>query len=322
MNLVFRHLFNALSQRGARSRLSTLIFHRVLAQPDPLFPDEITRDRFDELCGWLKDWFQVLPLTDAVTHLQQGTLPRGALAITFDDGYADNHDMALPVLQRHGLNATFFVATGFLDGGRMWNDTLIEAVRACSLASIDLRGLHPQLGSLPMAGVKAKTQAIGTLISHAKYLPVEERSLFVGAVAQRVNATLPGNLMMSAEQVRQLRAAGMHIGAHTVTHPILRTLPRAAARHEIESSKRHLEALLGEPVKLFAYPNGKPGEDYSPQSVELAREAGFAAALSTQWGVSTQRTDPFQLRRFTPWDRQRWRFGVRMARNLALASDA
>ena len=322
MSLVFRALFNALAQGGARSRLSTLIFHRVLPQPDPLFPDEITRERFDELCGWLKAWFQVLPLSDAAALLRQGTLPRGALSITFDDGYADNHDVALPVLQRHGLNATFFVATGFLDGGRMWNDTLIEAVRASRLSTLDLRGLHPQVSALPMENVQAKTLAIGRLVKYAKYMPVEERIQFVDAVAQRAEASLPGNLMMSTPQVRQLRAAGMHIGAHTVTHPILRSLPRPAARHEIEASKQHLERLLGEPVSLFAYPNGKFGEDYSPESVELAREAGFAAAVSTQWGVSTQRTDPFQLRRFTPWDRQGWRFGLRMAGNLARYSDS
>ncbi len=316
MSLAFRSLFGALAHSGARGRLSTLIFHRVLPQPDPLFPHEITRDRFDELCGWLKSWFKVLPLPDAVAHLRQGTLPRGSLAITFDDGYADNHDVALPVLQRYGLNASFFVATGFLDGGRMWNDTLIEAVRACGLPSIDLRGLHPQTLSLPMNSVQARAQAIGTLISHAKYLAAEERNQFVHAVAHRAESSLPSDLMMSSVQLRHMRASGMHIGAHTVTHPILRTLSRHDARQEIEASKRHLETLLNEPVSLFAYPNGKPGEDYSPESVELAREAGFQSAVSTRWGVSTQRTDPYQLRRFTPWDRQQWRFGLRMARNL------
>jgi len=117
--------------------------------------------------------------------------------------------------------------------------------------------------------------------------------------------------------VCELREMGMQVGAHTVSHPILRTLPREEARREIEVSKQVLEGLLGANVDLFAYPNGKPGEDYGPESVELVREAGFKAAVSTQWGVSTQRTDVFQLRRFTPWDRQGWRFGFRLWRNVA-----
>ena len=73
--------------------------------------------------------FNVIPLLDAVRHSAAGTLPPRAACITFDDGYADNAEVALPILQRHKLHATFFVATGFLNGGRMWNDTIIELVR-------------------------------------------------------------------------------------------------------------------------------------------------------------------------------------------------
>lgn len=112
--------------------MSIAIFHRVLEAPDPLFAEEMHRARFDEVCAWLSAWFNVLPLDEAVKRLKQGALPDRALAITFDDGYADNHDIALPVLKAHGLCATFFVATDFLDGGRMWNDTVIESVRGCT----------------------------------------------------------------------------------------------------------------------------------------------------------------------------------------------
>ena len=79
-------------------------------------------------------------------RLQQGRLPPRALAITFDDGYADNRTVAAPLLERHGLPCTFFVATGFLDGGRMWNDTLIETVRRAPGQTLDLRDLTPDLG--------------------------------------------------------------------------------------------------------------------------------------------------------------------------------
>ncbi|MCU0943281.1 MAG: polysaccharide deacetylase family protein, partial [Hydrogenophaga sp.] len=120
-------LYGWMSPGGASARLSVLIFHRVLAQPDPLFPGVPDVRRFDEVCRWLARWFRVMPLDEAVRALKRGNLPARAAAITFDDGYADNHDQALPVLRAHGLPATFFVATGFLDGGRMWNDTLIES---------------------------------------------------------------------------------------------------------------------------------------------------------------------------------------------------
>ena len=88
------------------------------------------------------------------------------------------------------------------------------------------------------------------------------------------------------------------------------------ARQEILGSKHFLENLLGERVGLFAYPNGKPGEDYTPQSVAVVRSLGFDAAVSTEWGTSGKGDDLYQIRRFTPWDRTRLRFAVRLLDNL------
>jgi peptidoglycan/xylan/chitin deacetylase (PgdA/CDA1 family) len=313
--MVLRALFGALSPGGPRARLSVLIFHRVLPETDPLFPGEVTRARFDQICGWVKTWFNVLPLDEAAHRLSQGTLPPRALALSFDDGYADNRTVAAPVLQSHGLPCTFFIATGFLDGGRMWNDTLIEAVRGCTGKLLDLTSEVPALGALPLNGIQARRLAIDRLIGHCKYMPPAERQALVDRIAERSGTHLPRDLMMSSGQVRELRQMGMQIGAHTVNHPILAALPRADALREMVTSKQTLEDILGEPVTLFAYPNGKPGEDYSDESVRLAREAGFSAAVSTQPGVSNRATDLFQLRRFTPWDQQRWKFGARLAQN-------
>ena len=314
---MFRLAFDRLSPAGPQARLSVLIFHRVLPQPDPLFPGEIDAPAFDAICGWLARWFQVLPLDDAARRLQQGRLPARALAISFDDGYADNHDVALPILQRHGLTATFFVATGFLDGGRMWNDTVIEAVRRCPQAQLDLQGTPAAaLGVLPLGAAAQRRQAIDRLIGAAKYLPPGARSEWVAAVAERSGAPLPGDLMMTSAQVRALRHAGMGIGGHTVSHPILARLDAGEMRREIADGRATLERITGQRVGLFAYPNGKPGTDYMPAAVDLVRELGFDAAVSTAWGAARSGSDAFQLPRFTPWDRSRGRFAWRMARNL------
>ena len=122
--------------------------------------------------------------------------------------------------------------------------------------------------------------------------------------------------MMTAHEVKAMRHAGMLIGAHTVSHPILARLTDEQARQEIEDSKIFLEQLLGERVGLFAYPNGKPCEDYSPQTVEVVSSLGFDAAVSTQWGASRMGSDLLQIKRFTPWDQPRLKFGVRMVANL------
>lgn len=310
-------LFHCLSPAGPQARLSILIFHRVHAMADPLFPDEPDAAHFSEICGWIRSWFRVLPLDQAVAALKAGILPARALAITFDDGYADNHDVALPILQRHGLPATFFVATGFIGNGCMWNDTVIAAVRTCNqdVVRLDALGGEPA----PAKTAVERRALIERLLRALKHLAPAERAIAVERVAQQ--CALPQRPrprpMMDASQVRALYRAGMQVGAHTVSHPILSVLDDAEARAEIIGSKHALESLLDAPVTLFAYPNGRPHQDYDARSVRLTREGGYTAAVSTAWGSArTGQADPYQLPRFTPWDPSRWRWATRLAQNL------
>ena len=107
----------------------------------------------------------------------------------------------------------------------------------------------------------------------------------------------------------------MEIGGHTITHPILARIDAAEAEREIAGGKAELEAILGEKVELFAYPNGKPVEDYTAEHVAIARRVGFRAAVTTSWGAGRRTSDPFQLPRFTPWDRAPARFALRLLLN-------
>lgn len=310
-------LLNALSPSGPRGRLSILIFHRVLERPDPLFADELDAHRFDAICGWLKGWFNVLPLDEAVRRMKAQSLPTRALSITFDDGYADNHDIALPILMRHGLPATFFIATGFLDGGRMWNDTIIEAVRLSKQDQMDMTGTAAHsLGVLPLTSLDDRRIAIAKLIGSVKYLPTPKRNAWCSAVAQRSGAHLPGGLMMRSDHVRALHSAGMCLGGHTVNHPILASMGPDDARDEIAAGRRQLEDIVGKRIGLFAYPNGRPDVDYGTEAVRIVRDLGFDAAVSTAWGSARNGDDYYQLPRFTPWDRTRARFGMRMVHHL------
>ncbi|MFZ4875780.1 polysaccharide deacetylase family protein [Janthinobacterium sp. Mn2066] len=293
--------------------LSILIYHRVLARPDPLFPGEVHARQFEQQLKLLKTVFRPLPLPLALQRLQDGTLPARAACITFDDGYADNAQIALPLLQQHGLHATFFIASGYLGGGTMWNDKVIETVRHAPGPSLDLRPWG--LGCLPVRNLAQRQAAIVHLLGQLKYLPFAQRDSVSGQIGRSAHQT---GLMLNVSQLRQLQQAGMQIGAHTVHHPILSVLPDHAAQREIAAGKAQLEQWLQTPVTLFAYPNGKRGRDYGPRHVEMVKSLGFTAAVATDWGASRPgpSLDLFQLPRFTPWDRGRLMFLWRLQRNL------
>ena len=295
-----------------------LIYHRVHARPDPMFPDEVDSTRFDQQISLLARYCRPLPLKEAVSELKQGKLPPRAVCVTFDDGYADNAEQALPILLRHGIPATFFVAPGFLDGGRMWNDSIIKAVRRAPAGPLTLQEFG--LGISNLAEEWKRGDVASSILMAIKHRPVDVRQRLVKEFCDRVAAHLPDDIMMTSGQVRQLANGGMEIGAHTMSHPILRTLPDELARDEIDRSRRVLEGIIGQPVRQFAYPNGRPNEDFTKRDRNMVEALGFTSALSTTWGAATNSSDVFQLPRFTPWDRDpaRW-FGRLMLAFRAMA---
>ena len=304
-----------LSPAGSNARLSIQIYHRVLSKPDPLFPSEVDASRFDLQMEQLSRIFRILPLTEAVERLKSGTLPARAVSITFDDGYADNAEIALPILKKHRIAATFFIATGYLNGGIMFNDSVIESIRMSNKDSIDLTPIG--LAEYPIATIEQKRFVIENILSCLKYKPLQERQALVDAVSDLAAVEPPDNLMMKSGQVKLLSDSGMEIGGHTVNHPILASIDNQAAKDEIGSGKRYLEKLTGKPVRIFAYPNGKPETDYLAAHVDIVKQLGFDAAVSTAAGVANRNSDLFQLPRFTPWDRSPFNFSLRLIGNLA-----
>ncbi|MET0266186.1 MAG: polysaccharide deacetylase family protein [Duganella sp.] len=276
--------------------LSILIYHRVLDQRDPLLPGAPDQRTFARHLRLLRRCFRILPLELALDLIAQDKLPARTLAITFDDGYADNAELALPVLRSLGMHATFFIATAYLDGGCMWNDHVIEQVRRLPAQQYTLA---------------QRLQLIDDILARLKYLPFAERQ----QRAIELGATPLRPLMMTGAQVGQLAAAGMGIGAHTHRHPILACMDDHEAARDIATGKALLEQLCGQPVTLFAYPNGRPGADYRPQHANMLRSLGFRAALSTSAGITRPGSDLFQLARYTPWQTGSARFLLAMLLN-------
>ncbi len=306
-------LLSIISGFGGKSRLSVLIYHRVFTEPDPFRPLALTASEFRWQMNLASQNFNILTLSEAVSRLRSDDLPPRSLCITFDDGYADNYDVALPILREVGIPATFFIASGFLDGGLMWNDIVVESLRKIPDGNMDLSDYG--LGVYVINSIEARRSAAHEILSKGKYLSPLKREAAVNAISARVGDVLPKNLMMTSSQVKKMVQAGMEIGAHTVNHPILSNISIEESEVEIRAGREQLEALIGQEIKVFAYPNGKAGKDYRLSDVDIVRKLGFEAAVSTDWGVSSTTTDKLQLPRFTPWDKDPSKFMFRLLRN-------
>lgn len=302
-----------LLQTRNKQRFSILTYHGVLPAFDFMRPLEPTVSDFEWQMELLSKYFNPLSLTDALSLLEYGELPDRSVCVTFDDGYANNEELALPVLERFGIPATVFVATDFLNGGRMWNDTVIEALRGAEGEVFDLDSLG--LGVHEIKNIEERSKAAGVIIREIKHWPPEKRLEAVDAIEAMVGS-LPKDIMMSDDQVRHLKECGVEIGAHTKSHPILSTMELEQARAEIVDSKVYLEQILNSPLRYFAYPNGRPGIDYRIEHRDLVEIAEFNAAVSTNWGVVSSLSDKWQLPRFTPWDKTPLRFMVRLLLNF------
>ncbi|ARU56187.1 polysaccharide deacetylase [Oleiphilus messinensis] len=296
---------------GNGKKLPILIYHQVLREADPMRPCEPTAIEFAQQMALLKNYFHPISLTDGLNQLRSGTLPKDAIAVTFDDGYENNYSVALPILKEHNVPATFFIASDFLDGGIMWNDAVIETMRRLPLGTHDLSdiGMDP----ITLETETDRSPCTESLLKALKHLPFDERAEKVNQFSGRVR--LPTDLMMTSTQLKLLSESGMEIGGHTLSHPILTKLSESEAQTQIIENKHKIEAIIGKPITSFAYPNGKPFQDYDQSVREIVKQAGYSIAVTTSHGVAEAENNPFEFPRYTPWRKEFFGFLAQMGQN-------
>lgn len=220
---------------------------------------------------------------------------RGRYAmITFDDGYRDNYSTAFPILRREGVTATFFVTTGFIDSPRLpWWDEIGWMVRTSRRNGLEL----PAWFDVPVPfDEPLREGAMRQLLRKYKELPAEATAGYLDELAAAVGTGRCGaaeteNLWMTWDMLREMKAAGMTIGGHAVTHQLLSRMSQQAQRHEILECGRRLAGELGEPMRYFSYPVGNPNT-FDQATREYLREAGVSYAFSYYGGYC----------RFDGWD--------------------
>jgi peptidoglycan/xylan/chitin deacetylase (PgdA/CDA1 family) len=291
---------------------SVFTYHRVNDHGDPFF-EALPTEVFERQMQLIARHYVVLPVEELVARLRSGTVPRNAVAITFDDGYRDVLTHAAPILARYHLPATVFLATGFIGSGEVpWYDRLATALKSTAASQVAVPASDEVL---PLETREARLLALGRLQAHWKGLPEADSRRALETLLERLGTgqhDRERNAFLRWDEVHALRGLGFRIGAHTVSHPILSRLPADRACAEIVESKRAIEARCGISPRAFAYPNG--GEaDYTPAVVDQVRRAGFDCAVTTRFGLNTARTSPWELRRGQPWEHHLPTFATKLA---------
>jgi peptidoglycan/xylan/chitin deacetylase (PgdA/CDA1 family) len=286
------------------SRLAIFNFHRVAAQghkgsslDDALYDsDEAT---FRKELGWMKSQADPISEGDLLSFVQKKTpLPKRCFLITFDDGYRDNYEVALPILRELNVPVIFFIPTQLIEQRELgWWDQVSWALKNTRKSELNFRGEKFELGK--------EVTSLADIFNHRlKTLASTKTKDFVTELLQACEVDPPSkelsdSQLMTWDQIKSAQEKGVAIGSHTHTHRVLSCLDVASQKAEMETSKRILESKLGKPVRSIAYPVGGRGH-FTDASMALAQECGYEVAFSFMDGINRSDSfDRFNIQRIT-----------------------
>jgi peptidoglycan/xylan/chitin deacetylase (PgdA/CDA1 family) len=287
--------------------LVVLMYHRVLPADSPVRMTEqpgmyVSPETFDLHLRELKQRFELMHLDEWLSRAKQGaTLPRLACAITFDDGWRDNYEFALPALTRHGAPATIFLVSSYIGTSYLfWPNRLMSLLRKSFSDRGSVRFPEPLRRITEPVLVEAASRGelsaedIDAVVQRAKDLREEEIRSLVETAAGSCGESRDEIEMLNREQVIRMSATGLvRFGSHTATHLRLGgRVPSQDLEREIVGSQAALHELCGQAIDLFCYPNG----DTSAEAIDVVRRH-YLGAVTTRRGWHAVGRDPYLIRR-------------------------
>jgi peptidoglycan/xylan/chitin deacetylase (PgdA/CDA1 family) len=292
---------DVISRITTSGRVEILLYHGFSAgsERDSRFPKLMPVEQFEEQIRTLAQYGRPLRLEELPPDGNQG------IAITFDDGYANNYQLAFPVLQKYQFPATVFLTTGFVDRSvPLWGDWL-EFLLVASARRNSVFEWRGEKITLALTSQHATNSVIAKLKKRLHGSTINDihdllRNLEAHLEISSDWRGIPEALRpLCWDEIRAMRRSGLvSFGAHTVSHPVLSTCADDIQKFEIEESKRRIEEELGEKCTIFAYPYGKCG-DYTSATKQIVRNAGYELAVSAESGFNTQSSwDEYELKRW------------------------
>lgn len=294
-------LLRLLGWINQRSGLLVFAYHRIGSCLGHPYDDDIisaTVEDFRAQLNYIRTHFDVIGLEELLGLAANGLAVRRPTAmVTFDDGYRDNHLLALPILRELNIPAVFFISTGYIGTIRMtWWDHVAFCVKQTRQERIELDCPRPQVYDF---GQISRTAAIQRILYEYAVAPELDDQRFLSEIEESTAvhidpAAADHALFMSWDQVRDLRDAGMGIGAHTHNHPVLGRLSREEQAWELRTSRDRLRDELGISCEAVAYPVGS----FTEVTKRVTQEQGFRMGFTYSGGINRpNRTDLFEIRR-------------------------
>jgi peptidoglycan/xylan/chitin deacetylase (PgdA/CDA1 family) len=285
-------------ERAMLGSLTILTYHRVLPSSQwkgaPLPGLVMPLSCFEQQVRSLARRFEVVTVSKGLARLRVGARDdKPLIALTFDDGYDDNHAHAAGILETHGVRGTFYLVSDFVGTDvELWFDEAARWFGGSKTPALD--ALVEAIGGRPTwaRGTRPIVRAfMGYLKSHSR----EDRDRALAYMRQHPGSVprRGEDVAMSLDDAKDLARRGHEIGAHTATHPLLPQEDDASLAREVAGCKARLESMLGLDVRGFCYPNG----DVDERVARAVREAGFAHAVTVARGRNTKSTDPYCLHR-------------------------
>ena len=295
------------TRRIRRNATVFLTYHGVCRDDEELETWTLVRESSFRLqMEFLKDTFDCLSIDEALEGGRRN-MPRPAAVVTFDDGYANNVEVALPVLAELEIPATVYVTTRNVVERRLhWHDMILTAAWKSGVRSIDLHGIAEPLGCYSLGGSGEKWyESVAAVWEDVKRAEPGSRDSIVRQIVARFRDAdgsrpfeieVEGNVLtpFTPAQIAQLAAEPLvTIGAHSHGHDLLDRIPADRAAQSIRVSKQILEDLTDREIRHFAYPNG----NYSPVIIDMLKKAGFVSAVTTHPGWYKRGSNPYEINR-------------------------
>lgn len=275
----------------------TLLYHRVTRLESDPQQLAVTPENFRAQMRYLKDNFPLVRL-DA----DWSGVVRPSVAVTFDDGYADNMNEALPILEECGIPSTFFISTGFVGSNieYWWDDLERILLSTENLPARFMLDSGFEMKEWPTKSAAERAKLYRDFQIQIKCLPPEQREQQLARLRSWAEVAEDGRTshrVATIDEVRRLTQSDLvTIGGHTVTHTRLSVLSGDRQRKEITDSVRQLETWCGRQVTVFSYPFGSR-DDFTAETIEICRQAGLFRAVANIPGQYHPWTDPYQIPR-------------------------